>query len=222
MKVVALLAVRNEALYLDRCLRRLRDQGIDVCLIDNQSTDDTLEIAESYYGRGVFRIENHPYPGFYDWVSLLKFKERLAQEIDADWFVHHDADEIIEAPAGFANLRHAIVAVANSDCNAINCDEFVFLPTDERQHYEHQDYVAEMRHYYFFEPTPVRLVRMWRRHPDILLHDSGGHGASFAGRKIFPTPFILRHYIGLSADYLRAKYAGRVYSENEVRERGWH
>ena len=98
LRIVALLTVRNEALYLARCLEHLYQQGVESCVIDNESTDDTLAIAQSFLDRGVFRIESQAYNGFFDLTALLKMKERLSQEIDADWFIHHDADEIREAP----------------------------------------------------------------------------------------------------------------------------
>jgi glycosyltransferase involved in cell wall biosynthesis len=222
MRIVALLTVRNEASYLECCVRHLHEQGVETCVIDNDSTDGSRQIAEQFLGRGVCQIERLRYEGYFDLLAQCRQQEKLAAEIDADWFIHHDADEIIEAPAGFASLAQAIKAVDDAGYNAINCDEFVFVPIDENQHFEYRNYVGEMKHYYFFEPAPVRLVRMWRRHPAILLHQSGGHGAVFPDRRIFATPFILRHYIGLSADYLRAKYSQRVYSDTEVRERGWH
>lgn len=71
-RIVALLAVRNEALYLARCLEHLYAQGIETCVIDDGSTDDSLKIAKSFIGRGVFRVESRPYNGFYDWTDLLK------------------------------------------------------------------------------------------------------------------------------------------------------
>lgn len=47
-RIVALLAIRNEALYLEKCLDHLYQQGIEVCIIDNGSTDNSLEIAKSF------------------------------------------------------------------------------------------------------------------------------------------------------------------------------
>jgi hypothetical protein len=55
----------------------------------------------------------------------------------------------------------------------------------------------------------------------VCLAESGGHSADFPGRRIFPSPFVLRHYIALSRAHAIAKYAGRVYAAAAV-ERGWH
>ena len=69
-------------------------QGIDVHLIDNESTDATRRIAQCYLGNGVLGIETMPRRGVYSWRPILQRKESLAGEIDADWFMHVDADEI--------------------------------------------------------------------------------------------------------------------------------
>jgi hypothetical protein len=192
-------------------------------LIDNESTDETVEIAESFRGNGLVQIVTSAYPGYYDWIGLLRVKEALARQIDADWLIHQDADEILEGPEPVRSLRDWIATADSEGYSAINFDEFVFVPTSEDDKYEGTDYVALMRYYYFFEPYPLRLVRGWRKAPDIDLSSTGGHMASFASQKIYPIHFVLRHYIALSMRHLREKYlVKRRYSEVEVRERGWH
>jgi glycosyltransferase involved in cell wall biosynthesis len=108
MRIVALMAVRNEELYLERCLRHLIVQGVEVCLIDNGSTDNTRDIAQAFFGNGVSQIEDHPYPGYLDLVRILQAKERLASTIGADWFIHHDADEIREPSDSSSTLHRAV------------------------------------------------------------------------------------------------------------------
>ncbi len=224
MRIVALLAARNEALYLERCLAHLHSQGVETCVIDNGSTDATEAIARSFVGRGVFRIDSLPYKGFFDLVEQLQCKERLAREIGADWFIHVDADEIREAPAPWRTLREAVTAVDVQGYNAINFDEFVFLPTSDSESFEGTDYVERMRYYYFFEPAPLRRINAWKRSPrPVELTMSGGHQVQFEGRRIFPENFVLRHYIVLSRDHAIAKYGrDRVYSSAEIEERRWH
>jgi hypothetical protein len=223
VRIVALLTVRNEERFLHRCLDHLLSQGVEVCVVDNDSTDRTLEIARAFFGRGVFRIERAPYRRIYAWPELLRHKERLAMEIDADWFLHQDADEIREAPPPYSALREGLEGADREGFNAVNFDEFVFLPTSEEESFEGTDYVASMEYYYFFEPRPLRQVKAWKKVPGVAvcLAESGGHSADFPGRRIFPSPFVLRHYIALSRAHAIAKYAGRVYAAAAV-ERGWH
>lgn len=138
--------------------------------------------------------------------------------------MHYDADEIREAPAPYRTLREGIEAVHRAGYNAINFDEFVFLPTSDNEAYEGTDYVDTMRYYYFFEPSPLRQIKAWKKTPKMTgLVESGGHGVKFEGRRIFPVNFIMRHYVVLSAAHAIAKYTKeRVYSRQEVEEKGWH
>lgn len=207
-----------------RCLEHLEAQGIETCLIDNGSTDGTVGLAEEFRHRGVFRIETLPYPGYFDWAGMLTFKQRLACSIRADWFIHHDADEIREAPAPFRSLREGIETADATGCNAINFDEFVFLPTSDEENFEKADYVAEMKHYYFFEPYAVRRVNAWKNMgQSVDIVTTGGHNAEFEGRIVYPQLFVLRHYIVLSRGHAAAKYGKqRVYSADELRDRMWH
>ena len=222
MRLTAIIAARNEALYIGRCCEHLADQGIEFVLIDNESTDDTPAIAESFSNRGLIRVVSHPYPGYFDWIGLLKMKERIAREIDSDWFMHLDADEIPEAPKrGESFITHLARAAADG-FTAVNFDEFVFGPATEDERHEGTDYVAGMCNYYFFQPRPERLIRAWKATDGIDLASSGGHAATLPGRRICPESFVLRHYIALSMDHMRRKYVSqRVYAKSEL-EIGWH
>lgn len=224
MRIVAILAARNEALYLRRCLQSLVANGLEVYVIDNDSEDNTAGIAREFLGRGVIGIDQHPYLGSFDLARMLQHKTDICNRIDADWFMHCDADEIRQAPAPYSSLAEAISDVDQQGYNAVNFEEFVFLPTSEHERYEGTDYVAEMRQYYFFEPKPLRRINLWKTgsHPvDII--SSAGHSAQFPGRNIFPESFPMRHYIALSLDHLTAKYTrDRVYASVNIERRGWH
>jgi len=169
MKLTAIIAVRNESLFIGRCCAYLESQGIDFAIIDNESTDDTRAIAESFRGRGLTCIVNHPYPGFYDWISILKHKEQLARELDSDWFMHLDADEIPQSPQRDEPLLTRLGAVDAEGYTAVNFDEFVFVPASPDARHEGDDYVKNMYRYFFFEPHQNRLIRAWRRTMDIEL-----------------------------------------------------
>jgi glycosyltransferase involved in cell wall biosynthesis len=131
MKVIALLAVRNERLYIKRCLEHLEKQNVHVCLINNDSSDDTLSIAKTFLDRNVVQIERVPYRGSFELAGLLKRKEELSRELDADWFIHHDADEIRESPYPGLTLHQALERADKAGSTAVNFDEFVFLPCRE-------------------------------------------------------------------------------------------
>jgi glycosyltransferase involved in cell wall biosynthesis len=222
MKLTAIIAARNEAFYIGRCCEHLSSEGIAFLIIDNESTDATREIASSFRGRGLVDVVRHPYSGFFDWTGLLKLKENISRELDSDWFLHLDADEIPEAPRRGQRLIDALHEVDAAGATLVNFDEFVFAPTTYEERHEGGDYVATMQRYFYHERLHVPLLRAWRKASDVDLIHSGGHSPEFQGRVISPESFVLRHYITLSMEHLIAKYRHhRVYAENEL-ARGWH
>src|ERR1700691_5203650 len=89
--VSVIVAVRNEARNLPRCLECLRDMG-EVYVVDSQSTDNTVEIARSY---GAKVVQFHYQGGWpkkrqwamdtlrlrHDWILLLDADEALTPEL---------------------------------------------------------------------------------------------------------------------------------------------
>ncbi|MTW22662.1 glycosyltransferase family 2 protein [Allochromatium palmeri] len=223
MRIIALLAIRNEALYLERCLRHLTEQGLESYLIDNDSTDDSLEIARAWLGRGLLGIESRPYPGFYDWRGILERKAELAVELGDHWYIHHDADEIRQSPVPGQSLAEAITAADAAGYDAIDFLEFVFVPTAHTQDACGADYVTALPHAYYFQPNPLHRVNAWRHAGSVDLLSFGGHRAEFPGQRLSPEPLILRHYPFLSWTHLVDKYQReRQYSAYEVEQLGWH
>lgn len=223
MRVVVLMTVHNEALVLERTLAHLDTQGVEVCLVDNGSTDETPDIARAFTDRCVTRLEHLPHSGSFELARVLGNEQRLARETRADWYLHHDADEIREAPAGMGTLAEAFRRVAEEGYNAVDFDEFVFVPTSPEQSFEGRDFVEEMTRYYYFRSS-ARRINAWRRQrfARIDLVSSGGHEARFRGRRVYPRPFVMRHYMVLSVDHAARKYGHRRFAPQEVEERGWH
>ncbi len=221
-RVVAIIAARNEEIYMERVLCHLIEQGVEVYVIDNESTDSTREIVSSFLGKGVIHMESFPYPGYFDWEKILTRKSEIAREIDADWFMHQDPDEIREAPRPFLKLRDAFEYVDGKGFNAVNFDEFTFIPSSPDESFVGKDYVALMKYYYHFAPSPLRRVNAWKKNDTAALEKYGGHHIGIENLRLFPQNFILRHYIGLDQNYLIQKYMRRIYSKELVEKKGWH
>ena len=165
VRVVAILATYNEERFVRGCIKNLVAQGVDVYLIDNSSTDRTVEIAREYLGRGLIDIEAFPRgDGVYRWRDILRRKEELARTLEADWFMHVDADEIHLPPRKDRTLAEAFARVQKAGYDAVDFQEFVFVPTREDPDHDHPDYEKTMRWYYPFTPSPgLRLVRAWKK-----------------------------------------------------------
>ncbi len=225
MRVLAVLTVRDEARILPQCLDHLARHGVEAIVVDHASTDGSRELAASRLGHGVIAVEDQPWTGAFELVEQLRVKERLIAAHRADWYLHLDADEVREAPPPYATLVEGLADADRLGFNAVDFDEFVFVPTAEDGDHEPTDPYAELRCYYHFEPrSPDRWrINAWKRIDGVSvdLVGSGGHEARFPGRRVFPRPFVMRHYPVLSARHAVAKYGSRRFSEQELAQQ-WH
>lgn len=204
------------------CLEHLRRQGVDVYIIDNQSEDRTVELAQPFLGAGVLNIETLPRDGTYQWGRILKRKEQLAIELDADWFMHVDADEIRLPPARSGSLADAFLATEQLGFNAVNFFEFTFVPTRQSPDHDHPNYLSTMRWYYAFLPRfPHRLTAWRKQRAAVDLVTSGGHEVKFPGLNMNPVSFPMRHYLFLSKAHAIQKYIEKIYDKSEL-AKGWH
>lgn len=222
MRILALLAAYNEERFIAPCLEHLFRHGIQAYLLDNCSTDATVSIAERYLNRGLIGIETLPRKGTYDLVLLLRTKERLAAELDADWFMHMDVDEFRLPPPGYDRLALAIQAVDAAGYNAVNFLEFTFIPTRESPNHDHSRFLETMRWYYPFLPSFPHQLKAWKRQPvPVDLVTLGGHRVNFPGLRMYPGSFWMRHYQFLSAEHAFKKYA-QIDFEPSALARGFH
>lgn len=216
------MAVFNEERFIRQCLKHLVAQGLSVYVIDNSSTDGTLEIAQDFLGRGLIGIEELARDGVYRWTAILRRKEELAQELDADWFVHVDADEFRLPPPRNGTLAEALAAVGRAGFNAVDFQEFTFVPTREEPDHDHERFLETMRWYYPFSPRRSNQLNAWKRQPArVDLSSAAGHQVDFPGIRPYPEAFPMRHYLFLSVDHAIRKYVERRYDREEL-ETGWH
>jgi glycosyltransferase involved in cell wall biosynthesis len=108
MRVVGILASYNEERFIAGCLEHLFQQGVEVYLCDNESTDQTVAIAECFLGQGLIGIQTIRRAGMFSLRTQLARKEQLGATLDADWFMHADADEIRLPPRSNRTLAEAL------------------------------------------------------------------------------------------------------------------
>lgn len=221
VEIVALMFVRNEEAYLPRCLERLREQGIRAAVLDNDSTDGTAAILESFSPDTVILVERAPFTGTFDNGRLLTLLASMQRTLRADWFILNSPDEVFDSDVAGETLADAIRRVDALGFTVVNFDEFVFVPTEASESYEGQAFDHLIRHYYFFGPAPMRQMRAWRNIPGISNVEDGGHRLRGPELRIYPVNMPLRHYITLGLDHFRRKYALRKFPADEL-ARGWH
>ncbi len=223
MRIVALLAGYNERRFIESCLGRLDEHGIEAYLIDNGSDDDTVALAERHLSRNLIGVESFPRGegGVYDWRGLLRRKEELARELDADWFVHLDPDEVRLPPLPGQTLAQALATVDREGFNAVNFLELSFVPTRESPDHDHPDFERTLRTYYPLLPGLPHRLNAWKATPEVELASTAGHKVSFPGLRMYPRSFAMKHYLFLSVPHAVEKYVQRRYDPEEVAA-GWH
>ena len=198
--VTAIMSAYNEEDIIGLSIQHLIEQGVSVYLIDRASTDGTVAEAQRFAGKGLIGIERlADESGFpaedaqpLTWGHLLERKQKLAQELDGDWFIHHDADEFRESPWPHLDLCQAIRQAHAAGYNAIDFAAFAFPPTDDN--YRKGD---DLRTTFRYCEPARRFDRLrinaWKRSP-VDLVSSGGHEAIVPERRVFPVRFLLRLY----------------------------
>ena len=225
LKVVAVIATYNEEDIIEACLEHLHTQGVETYLLDDGSTDRTVEKAERFKGRGLIQVERLPssHPPVFSLDRILARKEILARELSADWLINHDADEFRESPWAEIGLCNAFARLDEMGWNAVDFEIFNIRP-----HGSGDASVAPSDVNVWYERCAEHdrpQVRAWKKQGGpIDLRSSGGHDVRFEGRKVFPIPFPMRHYPIRSASHGRRKVLEERLTRFDPaeRDRGWH
>ena len=230
LRLVAIIAAYNEEDIIGHVLAHLIEQGASVYLLDDGSTDRTIAVAQEFAGKGLIGVESLPPVGAdegtgrFCWSRILERKAQLAHTLDADWFIHQDADEFRDSPWPHLSLAEAVRLVDRLGWNAIDFEVFNFVPEDEE--YEPDNDLRTMfRRYQPAADYDRAQVRCWKKTSEpVDLATTGGHEALFPGRRVFPIRFPMRHYPIRSAAHGDRK----VFRDRKPRfdpgerARGWH
>jgi GT2 family glycosyltransferase/Flp pilus assembly protein TadD len=230
--VTAIISSFNEGDVIYHVIGDLIANGVQVYLLDNCSTDNTVAEASRWLGKGLLHVERFPDDSGYSkrntkeyvWRDILRRKQELAQKLESDWFIHADADEFRESPFTGQTLSEGIESVDKAGFSAINFELLNFRPVNN-QFVPGRDVRKSLTHFERGEWFDSAQIKAWKNTGTAVdLVSTGGHSAGFAGRKVYPVPFILRHYPIRSEKHGQNK----VYQERlarfakEERDAGWH
>jgi len=227
-RVVAFVPTYNEADVISHTLEYLTAQGIEVYVIDNWSTDDTVDRVEAYVGRGVIGIERYPADrpaGTYEWRQILTRIEHLAGEIDAHWYMLHDADERRHTPWPGVLLRDGLQYVDTCGFTCVDHVVVNFWPTENR--FDSRRDVEDQLRYFSFSSHPGHFHqrKAWKRtRRPASIAASAGHDVCFPGRLVYPFKFLIKHYPVRSEEHGRRKVLLERAPRWSPAERalGWH
>lgn len=198
MKPLCIVPVYNEADILPWTLRHIIGQGCEPYVLDNMSTDvNWAVLAGMLRDFGVHAgIEQIDTGGKYDWTAILKRIEEIALERGRGrWCMLYDADEIRSAPWVFATLQEALCNVQKHGYNAVDFRVRCYAPIDNG--WVGQCSPEEYFRHYLPEHVDQGMhhIKAWLQGDErVDLHTHGGHQALFANRRVYPVPFMLKHY----------------------------
>jgi hypothetical protein len=225
--VAAIINVFNEKDILEHVARYLHDQGVQVHIVDNWSTDGSYEIANALVEQAVcanvVRFPTAP-PADYDWLGLLRHAAEYGAALQSDWVIHYDADELRYSPWTSVTLTEAISFVDGLGYTAIDFTVLNFGFTDGD---DQVPFSPGARGFFDFgRHTSYQVqIKAWKNQGQIVdLGSSGGHIAKFTGSRVFPLKFLTKHYPLRSTIQATTKlFRDRLPRfARETRELGWH
>jgi SAM-dependent methyltransferase len=225
-RVLAIMASYNEEDIIVPAIRTLLEQGVEVHLMDNGSTDATVRRTKEAFG-GTVPIERFPQTGpadRYDWTGILRRKEQIAAQSGADWCLHHDADAIRRPPWPNLDLREALWRVDRQGFSAVDHTLLDFRPVDETWGTGSSSLEDHFRYFEWgLRPGQQLQIKAWKNLGPVDLAETGGHEARFQGRRVYPLNFLLKHYPIRSSRQARSKIDSRRERVTaSERQRGWH
>jgi len=227
LRVAAVIHCFNEVDIISEVVHHLVRQGVQIHLFDNWSTDGTWELSSELMRQGCLAsLERYPDEptNEYQWATLLKHTENIAQTIDADWIIHYDADELRFSPWQNSTLVEGISWVDTLGYNAIDFTvlDFRFLVNQSNATAPYEHSLTQFQ--FGRRPGHFLQVKAWKNQRKVNLVNSGGHNADFEGRRLFPFKFLTKHYPLRNAHQAKKKvYVDRLPRiQLEQAERGWH
>jgi len=223
MTCVAYTYVRNEQDIIRESLTHMLDQGLNVYVIDNWSTDDTRQIVTEmiYRHRGRLYLEKFPDqpPTFFSIRNLELRIQQLHHLLDPEWGLLFGADELFEAPHGLS-VAEFLEGIGAKGYTCVGCVQATFTPVDDTW----QPGMGIKAHFrYWHDKGRLHNVRAWKARKFQFV--DGGHDVIFDGYKLYPDDrLILRHYLFRNQEQATHKvFVERKprYSPEE-RAMGWH
>src|SRR5262249_18013150 len=175
LKIAAIINMFNEADIIEPVVRHLFEQGVDVHLVDNWSSDGTYEIGRDLLADGVcsslLRFPDKATTD-YDWSLQLDHTAQYAASLDADWIIHHDADEIRLSPWSNVSLARGIEYVDYLGYTAIDFTVINFFYTEDG---EISKFQPEQSRWFDWgrQPSDFVQVKAWKNLTCVNLSLSG-------------------------------------------------
>jgi hypothetical protein len=129
MNVLAIVAVHNERKRLPALIDYYRKQGIDVFVIDNESTDTTYK----YLLKNKIKFSRLYTKGAFDLNQIWQEKLKYWDLFKADWGIYADIDEFPVTSEFKGRLKALIEKRDSEGYNRIRMPHYMFFPVNLRR-----------------------------------------------------------------------------------------
>ena len=214
----AVLCIRDGRHYLPNLVNYLLNESISIQLI----VHDELDYSDllSSFNTDRIKVRRMRATDGFSLRDQLKERHKAAVESNSEWILNLDVDEVPHSFREGEGLLSAIRRISDGRFNVIDFHEFVFLPI-ESNYDVNCGAIQKMKYYYFHQPRPNRLNRVFRRNLGFPTTETGGHTAEGADIRVASEQMALRHYMFRDSEHAKVKYGRRQFDDQEVRD-GWH
>jgi len=177
MKLIGILRIKDQIHTINQCINKLSSLVDEIIVLDNWSTDGTLE-AYKKYPKIVEVLETREFDEGRDKIMLLE----AAKKRNPDWIVWIDADEVFENHLD----RSTLEGYMHSKFNRITFRMCNFWLSEERCRFDHE--------YYLYTLHPQRS--MWRNMHSAYFKNLSIHNGDIQGvpGKAYISPYRIKHY----------------------------
>jgi SAM-dependent methyltransferase len=211
IRPVAIIAAYNEADVINEVVEDFLNEGCDLVVIDNWSTDQTWTVLSALATRHPARVAIARFPesapAHCEWRQVLQLKATIAHSFPGRWIIHSDADELRCSPFPGLTLAEGLSVAKSVGANRVDFNVLNFRPIDARPF---QPGSLQTSFSYFEYGTRLdghfTQAKAWLQGDEVVdLVSTGGHAAVFPGAVNFRYKFILQHYPIRSAEHGRRK-----------------
>lgn len=193
-RVISFMIASNEEKIILPCLNYLISNGLEVYIMNKDSSDSTGDLARSLLGKGVIGVEDFHCTSSASSSQYECLMDRIAEisnMIKPNWLIHHNANELMESPWPWVTLKNAIYYVDQCGFNCIDHSILNFslmrdgfrTDSDFNAYYKYKEWGSDT--------DQSQQINVWKQldQPVHLTH------VDFERSYPFPYKFFIRKYI---------------------------
>ena len=205
VSALAIIPCYNEEDIIVKTVSNLLEQGIDVHVLDNWSSDGSWNLlAKAFAENGRVSLSRFPHEAQRDFNlrNILSQIASIGAASKHDWILHVDADEELVSSIPGMTLLDFLTAADRSGYNVVDCTVLNFRP------YRKSPLGKIFLDKWEFETSSwsQSIERAWKNSGFAVgLSKSGGHIVEVEEKRLFPLNLAIKHFPLRSPSQARKK-----------------